>query len=70
MTDDESEVETATGNDDGNSSAKRKLRNRRLNLNKLSRDVVFNGVHIIGFVLHIQGDPNLVCELSEALILV
>ena len=51
MTDDESEVETATVNDDGNSSAKRKLRNRRLNLNKLSRDDVFNGVNMIGFVL-------------------
>ena len=46
MTDDENEGETtATTSDVGDSSAKRRLRNRRLNLNKLSReDHVFNGV--------------------------
>ena len=50
MTDDESEGETATtaatngGDDGGDSSAKRRLRNRRLNLNKLSREDVLNGV--------------------------
>ena len=45
MTDDESEGETAaTTSDVGDSSAKRRLRNRRLNLNKLSREDVFNGV--------------------------
>ena len=49
MTDDESEGETAaTTSDVGDSSAKRRLRNRRLNLNKLSREdhvLVFNGVY-------------------------
>ena len=50
MTDDEKEGETvATAttddvNDDGDSSAKRRLRNRRLNLNKLSRDDEFSDV--------------------------
>ena len=45
MTDDENEGETtATTSDVGDSSAKRRLRNRRLNLNKLSREDVFNGV--------------------------
>ena len=50
MTDDEKEGETvATAttddvNDDGDSSAKRRLRNRRLNLNKLSRDVALKSV--------------------------
>ena len=45
MTDDENEGETtATTSDVGDSSAKRRLRNRRLNLNKLSREDVLNGV--------------------------
>ena len=42
MTDEEEEGETAAttnGVEDGDSTAKRRLRNRRLNLNKLSRDV-------------------------------
>ena len=47
----ESEGETAATNNDGvdgdeDSGAKRRLRNRRLNLNKLARDGIFNAVAI------------------------